>query len=375
MTGRPADPAQPILEWAWDTVPDAAIDDLHARLARFQLPPRSPSTGWDRGVPLEYLESIVRYWSDSFDWRAQEARIHSYPWVRREVGDRTVTAIHQRSARPAGTAVVLLHGWPDSILRFERVLPLLGDLDVVVPCLPGFPGAAPNPATAATPSVMADEVAGLMSELGYARYVVSGGDVGSVVARIMATRYPEQIAALHVTDLPAIRLPGQIRRDLSEPEEQYLQCARRWRMAEGGYLVEQATKPHTLAAALSDSPVGLAAWIIEKLHGWSDCDGDVESVFTRDDLLTWVSIYWFTRTIGTSFDPYSALAMEFSHVSTPTAVTMFARDLVPAPREYVERFFDVRSWQFHETGGHFAAWERPAEYAAGIRAALAAVHR
>jgi pimeloyl-ACP methyl ester carboxylesterase len=219
---------------------------------------------------------------------------------------------------------------------------------------------------------MADEIAGLMAELGYHHYIVSGGDVGAAVAHVMATRHPDHVAALHLTDLPAIRVPAAVRDQLSERDHEYYREARRWRAAEGGYLHEQATKPHTLAVALSDSPVGLAAWIIEKLHGWSDCGDDVESVFAKDDLLTWVSIYWFTRSIGTSFDPYSALALRYQYVTTPTAVTMFTHGLMPARRELVEKFFDVHSWESYDRGGHFAAWERPAEFVRGVIAAVAA---
>jgi pimeloyl-ACP methyl ester carboxylesterase len=367
-----ADACHSLAGWPWEPIPDEAIDDLRRRLSAYRPPIVSTAAGWDRGVPTAYLQTIVDYWSQAFDWRAQEARIRSLPWVNATVGGREVTAVHQRSDHSAARAVVLLHGWPDSVLRFERALPLLTGYHVVVPCLAGFPGAASTADRVASPSVMADEVAGLMTELGYDNYIVSGGDVGAVVAQIMATRYPEPVAALHLTDLPAIRLPARIRDELDQQDQEYYRAARRWRAAEGGYLHEQATRPHTLAVALSDSPVGLAAWIIEKLRGWSDSGDDVETVFSRDDLLTWVSVYWFTRTIGTSFDPYSALALEYSYVSTPTAVTMFDHGLIPARREHVERFFDVRFWESHRSGGHFAAWERPADFVRGVAAAVAA---
>jgi pimeloyl-ACP methyl ester carboxylesterase len=145
-------------------------------------------------------------------------------------------------------------------------------------------------------------------------------------------------------------------------------------LTEGAYALEQSTKPHTLAAGLNDSPAGLAAWIVEKLRSWSDCDGDVESVFPRDDLLTWITLYWVTEAIGSSFSPYVEDSPPITHkINRPTAVTIFPHDLVPAPRVFGERFFDIRVWQEEPTGGHFAAWERPDAYVAGLRSAVALI--
>ncbi|PYE12426.1 pimeloyl-ACP methyl ester carboxylesterase [Williamsia limnetica] len=356
--------------YSWERVSNNAIEDLHRRLRSFRPAATSPTTDWDRGIPAEYLDKVVKYWLELFDWRAQEDRIASYPWVRGTLEGTVATAIHQRSANHGAKALVLLHGWPDSMLRFERVLPLLSDVHVVVPCLPGYPGALHLPDRVATPTVMAGDIAAMMRALGYADYVVSGGDVGAIVAHIMASRYPDAVTALHLTDIPAIRLPADLRSQLSDVEQEYYRDARRWRSAEGAYRAEQATKPHTLAAGLSDSPAGVAAWIIEKLHGWSDCNGDVESVFPLDDMLTWVSLYWFTNCIGTSFDPYSAPALDFGPITAPAAISMFRHGLVPADRPLVERIYDVKAWATHDSGGHFAAWERPAEFVRGVREAL-----
>jgi pimeloyl-ACP methyl ester carboxylesterase len=277
---------------------------------------------------------------------------------------------HQKSADAAAT-VVLLHGWPDSVLRFERVLPLLTDLNVVVPCLPGFPFAPPLTETGMSVAKMAEVVEGLMSGLGYRRYVVSGGDVGSGVAEALAVRAPANVAALHLTDVPYTHLFSLDEADLTADERAYLAAGRRWQMSEGAYALAQATKPHTLAVALGDSPAGLLAWIVEKLRSWSDCGGDVESVFPRDDLLTWVTAYWMTGTIGTSFSSYVEPNARVDRVATPTAVTIFPHDLVPAPRSFAERFFDIRVWDEQPRGGHFAAWELPERFVEGLRAAVA----
>ena len=368
-TTEQSGPQLGVQEWVWEPVEDEAIADLSARLERCRPAVLSSADGWSRGVPADFLQTLVQHWSTTFDWRVPEERIRSYPWVRTHVDDVPVTAIHQRSDDPDAPVIVLLHGWPDSFLRFERALPLLNDVHVVVPCLMGFPGATGVSDRVATPKLMAGQVAGLMKALGYTRYVVSGGDVGSVVATHLAMSHAT-VAALHLTDLPAIRVPNAVRESLTDSEKNYYRDARRWRAVEAGYLVEQATKPHTLAHSLADSPAGLASWIVEKLHGWSDHDGDVESVFALDDLLTWVSLYWYTGAIGTSFDPYSAPPLDVRYITTPTTVSMFSHGLLPPERSLFARFYDVRSWSLHDSGGHFAAWERPANFVDGVREAL-----
>jgi pimeloyl-ACP methyl ester carboxylesterase len=347
-----------------EPVDDAALEDLRRRLRATRLLDGVPG-GWERGTEPGYLAELVEYWAEQYDWRAAEARILALPWVRTANGLR---ALHQRSADPDAPTVVLLHGWPDSFLRFERVLPLLREVHVVVPCLPGYPYAGVPGSSGAA---MADPIAAMLAELGAERYVVSGGDIGSGVAEALARRSPDRVAALHLTDVPSSHLAAIDPESRTPDERRYAAAVEQWRMREGGYLAEQATRPNTLAAALGDSPAGLAAWIVEKLRGWSDCDGDVESVFPRDDLLTWVTLYWLTGSVGTSFAPY-ALREPPVHgrVAAPTAVTLFPVDPVHAPREYAQRTFDVRVWDEQRSGGHFAAWERPEAFVQGVRAAL-----
>jgi pimeloyl-ACP methyl ester carboxylesterase len=353
-----------------DSVEQPMLDDLRRRLLganRVRLP---EGTGWDRGVDADYLAELLAYWANSYDWRTHEKRIHSLPWTAVTVDGSTHRALHQAASEAAPT-VVLLHGWPDSVLRFEKVLPLLTDLNVVVPALPGFPFAPPLTETGMSTTKMADVVAGMMAGLGYARYVVSGGDIGSSVAEASAVRAPDSVAALHLTDVPYMHLFSIDEAELTPDEQAYFAAGRRWQMTEGAYGLEQSTKPHTLSVGLADSPAGLLAWIVEKLRSWTDCGGDVESVFPRDDLLTWVSAYWVTGTIGTSFSPYVERSEPVTSVATPTAVTIFPHDLVPAPRSFAERFFNVCAWDEEPSGGHFAAWERPERFVAGLRAAVA----
>lgn len=283
---------------------DATLDDLRRRLRSTRRVPLPAGTGWARGTDADYLADIVEYWAQSYDWRKHERRILDLPWVATGEGASALRSVHQRAADPSAPVVVLLHGWPDSVLRFERVLPLLPDTHVVAPALPGFPFAPALRQAGMSVTVMAEVLAESLAELGYERYVLSAGDVGANVAEQLAAAHPDRVSALHLTNLP----PGHLRAldpsTLSGSERDALASAQHWQATEGGYLAEQSTKPHTLAAGLGDSPAGLAAWIVEKLRSWSDCNGDVESVFAREDLLTWVTAYWVTGAIGTSFSPY-----------------------------------------------------------------------
>jgi pimeloyl-ACP methyl ester carboxylesterase len=219
---------------------------------------------------------------------------------------------------------------------------------------------------------MAEPIADALDELGADRYVVSGGDIGAGVAEAVARTHPDRVTALHLTDIPLGHLANLDPADLTTDERGYADSVAAWRAAEGGYIAEQSTKPNTLTAALADSPAGLAAWIVEKLRSWSDCGGDVESVFPRDDLLTWLTLYWVTGSIGTSFGPYAERnPAQRGRLQVPTVVSQFPRDLLPAPRSFAERVFDVRVWDDEHTGGgHFAAWERPEEFSRGLRTAV-----
>jgi pimeloyl-ACP methyl ester carboxylesterase len=320
---------------------------------------------WDRGTDRDYLAGLIAYWADSYDWRAAEDRLLALPWVRASNG---IRAIAQRAGDPAAPTVVLLHGWPDSFLRYTRVLPLLRDMHVVVPCLPGYPY---SDSPGSSREAMAEPIAAMLGELGYDRYVVSGGDIGSGVAETLTRAHPDRVSALHLTDVPLNHLTVLDPGEATAGERDYLDSVTRWRAAEGGYIAQQSTKPNTLALALGDSPAGLAAWIVEKLRSWSDCGGDIESVLPRDDLLTWITLYWVTGAIGTSFAPYAERRPpQPGRVETPTVISQFPRDLLPAPRSLAERFFDVRIWEQHSAGGHFAAWEQPDAFARSIRAAV-----
>ncbi|MFC1436464.1 epoxide hydrolase family protein [Streptacidiphilus sp. N1-3] len=330
---------------------------------------RRVTTPWSddktRGIGGARLDALLERWADGYDWAVHERRIGALPWVTVPAGGTDLRVIHQRSADPGAPVVVLLHGWPDSVLRFERVLPLLTDLHVVVPALPGFPFAAPL----TEPGMSANRIAGIladaMAELGYERYTLSGGDVGGTVAEILAAEHPDRVAALHLTNTAPLHALTADPAKLAPDAADHLRRSAQWFRTEGGYIAEQSTRPNTLAVALGDSPAGLAAWIVEKLESWSD-----EAAFTPDELLTWVTAYWVTGTIGTSFATYAEPATLPDRIDTPTVLSVFPRDTKPEPRSYAEVFLDIRAYVEHPAGGHFAAWEQPAAYVGDVRRAV-----
>lgn len=315
----------------------AALDDLRDRLLRFRSITRADVAGTG-GFDPELLDDLVDHWTTGFDWRIHEDRMAELGWVETERAEVPVRAVMSEADGGRAPVVLLLHGWPDSVLRFERLFPLLRDVSYVAPALPGFPFSAPVERGLSSVQ-MADAVAAAMTEFGMDRFTVSAGDVGCDVAEALAARHPERVASLHLTDV-----------------SQY-----------------QSTRPDTLAVGLGDSPVGLAAWIVEKLLRWTDCDGDITRVFSYDEVLTWVTAYWLTGTIATSFGPYATrAAKDWPRVETPTVFTLFAHDLVNAPRQFANRHFAVADWREFDRGGHFAAWERPDDYIWGLRRALEA---
>lgn len=237
-------------------------------------------------------------------------------------------------------------------------------MNVVVPALPGFPFAIPL-GSGMSVNRIAEIVADALAELGYARYTVSGGDVGGTVAEMLAAQHPDRVAALHLTNIAPLRALTTDRAMLAPDAVAYLGRGAHWFRTEGGYIAEQSTRPNTLAVALGDSSAGLAAWIVEKLESWSD-----DSAFTEDELLTWVTAYWVTGTIGTSFATYVEPATLPGRIDTPTVLSVFPRDIKPEPRSYAEAFLNICDYVEHPAGGHFAAWEQPEAYVADLRRAV-----
>ena len=361
------------------------LADLRGRLAATRWPDEVFEAGWDYGANLAYMRELVDYWRDSFDWRVQEKAINRLGHFRAEVDGFGIHFIHERGKGPDPMPLVLTHGWPDSFFRFHKLVPMLTDpapyggdpadsFDVVVPSLPGY-GFSDRPTERGfTVERTADLFAKLMSEeLGYRRFGAHGGDVGSGVTEKLANAHADSLIGIHLTDVPYWHLFTIPQERLSEAEQGYLEAGRRWQMEEGAYALIQSTKPQTPAYALNDSPAGLAAWIVEKFRSWSDCDGEVEKRFTKDELLANVMIYWATETINSSFRVYYETQHNppehlSEYIRVPTGVAIFPKDLVPAPREFAERFFEVQRWTEMPRGGHFAAMEEPELLAEDLRA-------
>jgi len=293
--------------------------------------------------------------------------------------------IHERGKGKNPLPLLLTHGWPDSFFRFLKIIPLLTDperhggdaadaFDVIVPSLPGY-GFSDRPRSKDfTRERATNLLARLMTdELGYKHFAAHGGDVGSGVTEMLALTHADALIGIHLLDIPYTHLFSMAQEDLSEAEQKYLKAGQQWQMSEGAYAMLQATKPQTLAVGLNDSPAGLAAWIVEKFRAWSDCNGDIETRFSKDELLTNIMIYWATETIHSSFLPYyqgrgDAPENANARVEVPTGVAIFPKDIDPAPRKFVERFFNIQRWTEMPGGGHFAALEEPELLAEELRA-------
>jgi pimeloyl-ACP methyl ester carboxylesterase len=350
-------------------VPPEDLQDLQDRLRNRRPTPMSTVLPSTAGVDLGVLDELLGRWADGYDWSRTEARIRSLPWEVVETGEGPLRMIVRR-AEPTAPVVMLLHGWPDSVLRFERVLPRLHDVTAIVPAFPGYPFAAPVEGNARTAAEIAGMLATAIDSLGCGPVVVSAGDVGCDVAEVLAAEHPELVCALHLTDVSQYHYLAAMPDDASPAERAYERRGHEWQAAEGGYMHLQRTKPRTVAVGLNDSPAGLAAWLLEKYASWTDNGGDVFAVFTPDELLDWISAYWLHRCIGTSFTPYALSRVPKATPGAPTVFSIYPRDLVNAPRAFAERIFDVRAWHEHPHGGHFAAWEHPGSYEDGIREAI-----
>jgi epoxide hydrolase len=353
-------------------VDDAVLDDLRRRLEHTRLPDDLDGAGWEYGIPMGYLRELVQYWRDEYDWRAQEARLNSLPQFRTEVDGQSIHFVHARSDNEDALPLLIMHGWPGSVVEFFEVIPRLTDaFHLIAPSLPGYGFSGPTHERGWDTWRIARAFAELMHRLGYARYGAQGGDWGAQVATRIAALDPEHCVALHLNMAIAEKTADPV--ELTDADRADLAAMARFARDESGYAQEQSTKPQTVGVALSDSPAGLLAWIVEKFRAWSDCDGDPENVFTRDQLLTNVMLYWVTGTGASSARLYwehqhhgsSEGAPEY--VGVPTGVARYPGEVLRFPPSWVEQRFNVTHWAEMPRGGHFAAMEQPELFAGDLR--------
>jgi microsomal epoxide hydrolase len=358
-------------------VPDEVLADLRRRLAATRLPVPTPGEPWTDGMPDAALSELVEYWRDGFDWRAQEARINALPQFRTEAHGRGLHVVHARSAEPDGLPLLLTHGWPGGFWEFHKILPLLTDpaahggdprdaFHVVVPSIPGYGWSDAPAEPGCDTAAVAASFAALMAGLGYTRYGAQGGDWGSRISAQLGVSDAEHVVGVHL-NFPGFIAPPPDHdgSDLGPADREALQAARTFGLEGAGYLHLQATRPQTAAFGLADSPAGLAAWIAEKFHYWSDGPDAVD----RDDLLTIVTTYWVTNSIGPSMRLYREHGRRpwTQKVPVPAGCAVFPAETSPPVRGWVERFLDVRQWSDMPRGGHFAALEQPQLLAEDVR--------
>ena len=367
-------------------VPEAVLDDLRVRLGRTRLPDQLDGVGWEYGTELDYLTDLITYWRDEFDWREQERRLNQFDQFKTRIEDLDIHFIHQRSPEADAIPLIITHGWPGSIAEFTKIIGPLTDpvahggnaedaFHVVAPSMPGY-GFSDKPRSPGFgPEQIAEVNAALMARLGYERYGIQGGDWGSIISSRHAFNHPEQAVGLHLNmliggppsgvDDPTAGVP---------PEELERSQARRsfYTTAESGYSQIQGTKPQTLGYALNDSPAGQAAWIVEKFRAWCDCNGDPESIFTRDEILTNITIYWVTQTATSSARLYyessrAPTSGPMGRIEVPTGAAIFPYELFITPRKWAEASFNITHWTEMPRGGHFAAMEQPELFVDDLR--------
>ena len=376
----------PIRPFQSETDP-AQLADLRDRLARSRFAPALSGTDWTLGTPPGYLAELLDYWRTEFDWLAAERRINTLPQFVAEIGGTTLHFVHAKGIGPRPFPLVFAHGWPGSFLEVRKILGPLTDpaahggdpadaFDVIAPSLPGF-GFSPHPGTPGmNPMAIAELLHRLMTEvLGYPRYGAQGGDWGGQIVTALARAHGDSVAGIHLNLIGLTPVLDEHSAPLTEAELAFQAQLARFLAEEGGYALIQATRPATIGAALADSPAGLAAWIVEKFRAWSDCGGDVESVFDKDELLTAITLYWLTNTAATSARLYHEAARSagmFSrddpgYVATPTGYACFPKDNVTPPEEWLRRAYHLTRYTRFEHGGHFVALERPEDLVTEIR--------
>jgi epoxide hydrolase len=361
--------------------PQRAIDDLRQRLAQARWPERETVADWSQGVPLTRLRALVAYWRTDYDWHRCEATLNGFAQYRTEIDGLGIHFLHVRSPHADALPILITHGWPGSVIEFFKVIEPLTTptahggqaqdaFHVITPSLPGY-GFSDRPAEQGwNADRTARAWAELMHRLGYERYVAQGGDWGSVVTTAMARQQTAGLAGIHL-NMPFV-IPHPIPSEgLSAEEQRAVDRYQRFLSDGFGYFLLQATRPQTIGYALTDSPVGQAAWIYEKFHAWTDNDGDPEDALTRDEMLDVITLYWLTETAASSARMYLENAAVIGAppvIEIPVGCSNFPGEIVPAPLSWAERVYpNLIHWNELDRGGHFAAFEQPALFTQELR--------
>lgn len=366
-------------------VPQAELDDLDRRLATIRWPERETVDDWSQGVPLAALQDLVAYWRDGYDWRACEARLNAFGQFRTEIDGLDFHFLHVRSPHAEAMPLILTHGWPGSVIEFLGSIGPLTDpvahggraedaFHVVVPSLPGYGFSAKPTAPGWDVARIGRAWGELMRRLGYERWVAQGGDWGAVVTALMGGQAPQGLAGIHL-NMPMARRRREDFVDPDPEEQAAIAAGEHYKAWESGYSGLQSTKPQTIGYSLVDSPVGLAAWIYEKMMGWTDNQGRPEDALSRDTILDNITLYWLAGTGASAarlyWESFGAIG-DAPPVLLPAAISTFPKEISKAPRKWAERIFEnIVYWRDTERGGHFAAWEQPDLFVSELRSAFA----
>lgn len=360
-------------------IPDSDLKDMRERIKQVRWPDTIENSGWSYGTNLPYMKKLVEYWLNEFDWRKTENEINSFPNFIAEIDGYKIHFLHLKGKGKKSIPLVLTHGWPDSFLGMMKLIPFLThdtelSFDLVIPSLLGYGFSqkvlVPKPGI----QLMGELWGKLMKELGYEKFGAHGGDFGSGVSTSLALQYPDNVIGLHINNIEGYYKPFlPDKAELSDEEIRFQKEDEAWYDSEGAYSHQQRTRPLTLAYGLNDSPVGLCAWIIEKFFAWSDCKGNIESVFTKDELLSNVTLYWVTETIHSSIRLYGESRRTPLHfakdefVRVPVGIVRFPLDEPFPPRKHIERGYNIQHWIEMPKGGHFSALEQPELLASDLK--------
>jgi len=369
-------------------VPEDTLIDLRERLARTRWPEEIGNDNWQYGTNLAYLKELVAYWRTAYDWRRHERAMNTFHHYRVTIDGQLIHFIHEPGRGPKPMPLILTHGWPWTFWDFHKVIRPLSDpaahggdaadaFDVVVPSLPGFGFSVPLARTGIAVREVSDRWVTLMTEvLGYQRFGAQGGDIGALVSADLGHAYPERLIGVHLNFAVALSRELAPASEYSDEEQGWFAKTQHFFAEERGYAAMQSTKPQTAAYGLTDSPAGLCAWIVEKRRTWSDCGGEVERRFSKDELLTTMTLYWVTGSIGSAFRSYYERAhhpWQPAHsrtpvVEAPTGIAVFPGEILHMPRRWAERYYNLRRWTVMPAGGHFAPMEEPERLVEDIRA-------